>query len=354
MTPTPYAQLSAQSVWRTGGSQRNVSEYQGFWSSKWDLPETTRFSTYGSCFAHHVSRALKEHKLAWVNTEPAPLRTPEALAKAYSYGVYSSRTGQIHSARQLLMWLVLAADPSQCDIIETWEQGGRFYDSLRPTIEPDGFDSKAEVIASRAGTAAAFGQSIRGSDVFILTLGQTEGWENSATGQAYPSCPGTHVGAFDPQAHVFKNYTYPEVKSDLEAALQIMRQMNPRIKLILTVSPVPLIATMSGAHVLAATTYSKSVLRCVAGDLAQGYENVDYFPSYELIASAPSRGLYYEEDMRTVAREGVDLVMTAFFDGLALGAAVDPKTDAIHAQIDELVARDSANTEMGLEVPHGR
>jgi hypothetical protein len=35
--------------------------------------------------------------------------------------------------------------------------------------------------------------------------------------------------------------------------------------------------------------YSKSVLRAMAGHLAQTYADIDYFPSYQL-ASAPARG----------------------------------------------------------------
>ncbi len=353
MTPTPYAQLAAHKFWRTGVSQRNVTEYESFWSSKWELPESAQFSTYGSCFAQHISRALKERKLGWVNAEEAPLRTPEALAKAYNYSVFSSRTGNIYTVRQLLVWLVLANDPTQCDIIETWEQDGRFYDSLRPSIEPDGFGSQAETLASRASTARAFGQSIRASNVFIFTLGMTEGWENAASGQVYPMCPGTTRGVFDAQNHVFKNYTYPEVKEDLEAAVKILRQMNPDIKVLLTVSPVAMTATMSENHVLSANSYSKSVLRSVAGDMAQAHDNVDYFPSYELISSAPSRGLFYDDNMRAVAREGVDLAMEYFFKGLNLGEEVDEQIEAIHAHIDEMIKREEAEElaceEMGLE-----
>ena len=40
--------------------------------------------------------------------------------------------------------------------------------------------------------------------------------------------------------------------------------MNPKARLVLTVSPVPLAATASGSHVLPATIYSKSVLRAAA------------------------------------------------------------------------------------------
>lgn len=356
MTPTPYAQMPAHKFWRTGVSQRSVSEYQSFWSSKWELPENAQFSAYGSCFAQHISRELRERKLRWLNTERAPIRTPEKLTKAYDYGVFSLRTGNIYTARQLLVWMVLANDPTQCALVETWEQDGRFYDSLRPAIEPNGFASEAEVIASRISTARAFAHSILETNVFIFTLGLTEGWENVDTGQVYPICPGTLAGAFDPACHVFKNYQYPEIKQDLDASLQLMQDMNPDIKLLLIVSPVPLTATASEDHVLVASTYSKSVLRSVAGDMTQSHQCVDYFPSYEVITGTPSRGMFYEENMRSVAQEGVDVVMEYFFVGLAVAGRAKPKSEDVEAYIEDALEREKADElvfeEMALEVAH--
>ena len=103
-----------------------------------------------------------------------------------------------------------------------------------------------------------------------------------------------------------------------EAALQIMWQMNPELHILLTVSPVPLVATASGDHVLVATQYSKSVLRAVAGDMARSHAQVDYFPSYEIIAAPPSRATFFEPNMRAIAGDGADLVMRHFFAGLVI------------------------------------
>jgi hypothetical protein len=84
--------------------------------------------------------------------------------------------------------------------------------------------------------------------------------------------------------------------------------------MILTVSPVPLVATAETDHVLTATVYSKSVLRAVAGELAAGDDCVAYFPSYELITGALARGQYFEENMRSVKPEGVAYVMQHFLE----------------------------------------
>ena len=92
-----------------------------------------------------------------------------------------------------------------------------------------------------------------------------------------------------------------------------MQQINPTVRFVLTVSPVPLTATATSSHVLLATTYSKSVLRAVAGSLAERFADVDYFPSYEVVMSHPSRGIYFEQNMRSVTPAGVEAVMAYFF-----------------------------------------
>jgi len=81
---------------------------------------------------------------------------------------------------------------------------------------------------------------------------------------------------------------------------------------LLTVSPVPLIATYEPTHVLTATTYSKSVLRVAAGTLARELDWVDYFPSFEIITGSFNGGAYYQDDAREVTDAGVAHVMRCF------------------------------------------
>lgn len=134
-----------------------------------------------------------------------------------------------------------------------------------------------EARLSRAKTARAFRRAITDADVFVFTLGLTEGWENARTGQPYAMCPGTAAGTCDPALHRFRNYRFDEIRDDLEAAFAAMRGLNPGLRILMTVSPVPLTATASGGHVLLNRIYSKSVLRAVAGDLVAEDESLDYF-----------------------------------------------------------------------------
>jgi hypothetical protein len=44
-----------------------------------------------------------------------------------------------------------------------------------------------------------------------------------------------------------------EIVTDLTEAFELLRTVNPRAKIVLTVSPVPLVATFTSRHVLQAT-----------------------------------------------------------------------------------------------------
>lgn len=317
---TPYSDLPARAFWRTGVAEPGLQGLSDLWAVRWPLPADARFATFGSCFAQHIGRALVARKMNWVDAEPAPGRTPEDIARAFNYGVFSARTGNVYTAAQLRLLVRLATGADDPRLPEVWQDGSRFFDSLRPAIEPGGFASHDEALFSRISMLRAFRRAVEKADVFVFTLGLTEGWEQAGNGQPYAMCPGTVAGRFDAEVHRFKRYRSDEIRAALDQAFALMRRLNPGLRCLLTVSPVPLTATASGQHVLVATTHSKAVLRAVAGEMAAEDDRVDYFPSYEIITGAPARAGLYEANLRSVTKAGVDLVMSHFFAGLNLAA----------------------------------
>ena len=81
----------------------------------------------------------------------------------------------------------------------------------------------------------------------------------------------------------------------------------------------PLVATFENNSVLSSTTYSKSVLRVAAEQVQSNFNNVTYFPSYEIITGPHSRGRYFEDDLREVKEEGVNHVMSVFMNNFCEG-----------------------------------
>lgn len=269
----------------------------------------SRVVTAGSCFAQHVARHLREQGHACFETEPAhPMLSP-AMAEAFSYGIYAARYGNIYTSRQLLqLWRRATGEFVPADDI--WEEDGSWFDPFRPTIQPGGFSSVREYVEDRRQHLAAVRRAFVEMDVFIFTLGLTECWAAREDGAVYPLCPGVAAGRFDADRHAFLNLTVEEVVADLRAFILEVRQLNPGMRVILTVSPVPLAATAESRHVLAATTYSKAVLRIAAEQLCQ-LPDVYYFPAYEIVTAAGRD--YLAADRRTVLEHGVRHVMALFF-----------------------------------------
>ena len=309
----PYERLAPEAFWKNAVAAKSAFDIGGLWKPKFAVTPGMPIVTAGSCFAQHIGKALAKRGYLWHDAEPAPPIIDPESARTYNYGIFSFRTGNIYTTRMLRQWLEQAHGKTE-PMWEIWQDGqGRCFDPLRPTIEPAGFASKEELHEAREVTYAALRRAVKTARVFIFTLGLTESWSNRRTREEYASCPGTAAGSYDSKKHVFVNHRVDAILADLEAALALLRAENPAIKVLLTVSPVPLTATASGQHVLTATSYSKSTLRAVAGMAAQDHDWVDYFPSYEIINTTPFRGMFFEPNMRSVNPNGVDFVMRNFF-----------------------------------------
>lgn len=310
----PYRNLEERAFWAPSVGRVGALEISDLWTPKFHLRRRHKIVTFGSCFAQHIGRALSEREFNWHITERGPVGLSEEQAENFNYGIFSARTGNIYTAslfNQWVRWALGKTKPPR----EIWQSAqGRFYDPFRPNIEPNGFASRAEAEESRALAVDAFHRSIVDADCIVFTLGLTESWHNSKPNYEYPMCPGTVAGKFDPKTHVFQNQSFQEIIEKLRVTLRLIKKANPKVKVLLTVSPVPLTATKSGRHVLVATTQSKSILRAVAGQLSEEIAFVDYFPSYEIISSAPFQGQFYERNQREVTPEGVAHVMKTFFD----------------------------------------
>jgi GSCFA family len=312
----PYSIQPKKSFWRSAVGDLQPTQISGLWQPKFSMQKHESIATLGSCFAQHISRALIDSGYTWFNSEPAPRRFPEKLKMEFNYDVFSARVGNIYTTALLKQWVFWAFN-IQSPPDEVWEMNGRYYDPFRPNIQPNGFVSTDEVLATRNQTIVALRQMFENCRTFVYTLGLTEAWVNTENGIVYPMCPGTVAGVFDENCHSFKNYRYNEVFLDLQEVIRVVKENNPKINFLLTVSPVPLTATATADHVLVATVYSKSTLRAVAGDMASAREDTDYFPSFEMISSFPFKGQFYESNMRSVSKVGVSFVMKNFISQLA-------------------------------------
>lgn len=309
MTRSPYSDLPQHAFWRGGvvGASPFPSD---IYRPKFEVTKNTKVFTAGSCFAQHVGAAMKAAGISVIDAEPARRGLPPETAKRFGYGVYSARFGNLYTVKQFRQLVEEVAGHTPA--LPVWEKDGRFWDAQRPGVEPDGLSTPEIVAEMRVQHLAAVAKALQEADVIVFTLGLTEAWEHTATGTVYPTAPGTIAGTYDPDVFHFANYGVADIIEDFSALEEALSSLNPDLKWLLTVSPVPLAATASGQHVLPATVRSKSVLRVVCDMLAESSDRIDYFPSYELVTSPSHPQSVFADDLRSVKPAIVAQIMQTF------------------------------------------
>jgi hypothetical protein len=305
----PYTKKAGRNFWRRSVSGRGPTEVDPVSTPSFHIFPSDKIATAGSCFAQHIATHLKTSGFNYFVVEEKSAAPDIRLTHG---GVFSARYGNIYTVRQFLQ-LFERAYGLRAPIDRSWIcSDGRFIDPFRPRIQDLGYASEAELLADQDIHLDAVRAVFEQSDVIIFTLGLTEAWISTVDGMVVPLAPGTVDVPGKSDQYAFHNFDPSEMEVDLAKLIGNIRTVNPACKVLLTVSPVSLVATYEDSHVLSATSYSKAALRVTAEMIKRSHSNVDYFPSYEMITGPQARSSFFEEDLREVRPEGVAHVMSLF------------------------------------------
>ena len=259
------------------------------------IDENTTVSSAGSCFAQNIGKHLIKENYSF-------LQTKLCNDPFQSFGL-----GNIYTTRQLYQWLEF------CNSNRIWSKDtffkdaeGQFLDYLIPKNRP--VSSLRVINENRNNVALEFISTLKKSNVFIFTCGLTECCKTMSE-EILAIAPGTLFGSYDPNIHQFINLNYLDIRDELKKIEKEIAKINPEIKFIYTVSPVPLTATSGEEHVLVANNFSKSTLRAAVGDHVSSSANAFYFPSYELITHNTLRDWRFEKNLRNVSEDGINFVL---------------------------------------------
>lgn len=345
----PYRGLPDQQFWRKDKGISDGSQLDPVSDPPFRIAPDERIVTAGSCFAQHVATYMSEAGFNHLITEQAHPLVPAALAKQFNYGMFSARYGNIYTARQLRQLFERAYGTfTPLDVSWCAPKGHGVVDPFRPQIQPEGYLSQRELEADRAFHFRCIREAVENMDVFVFTLGLTEAWADTRDGAVFPLAPGVAGGTYDPDRVQFVNFDENETYEDLRAALDFIRGKRPDVRIVLTVSPVPLNATYENRHVLVSTAWSKAVLRIVAERAAREVPDCVYFPSFEIITSPHVRGQYFGADCREVTRDGVNHVMRLFLRHFTKAAGNDAGL-ALPDKATDQAARHHAEMEKKIE-----
>ncbi len=350
MAVSPYDGLDDRAYWRTAVASRAPGRLRALYEPRFSISREMAVFTAGSCFAHHVHRALKSAGYNVIEGEPAPEGISANVAARFFYGTFSARYGNIYNPRQFLQLLQEAAgqfSPGH----PIWHRDGRFYDAFRPNVDPGGYASAEAVKMARADHLRAVTDGIKRAEVLVFTLGLTETWQDRASGAVYPSAPGVIADAPSAADIGFLSFGHDEIAADVRAIFAHVRELNANVKLLLTVAPGPLVATAGGGHVLIASSAGKAVLRAAVDTLMRSDSGIDYFPSYEIITNPAAKGAFYAANLRDPTPKGVTVVMRQFMAAYAGGTA-GPHSRAVKTPASRLGAMEDDNLVICEELMH--
>jgi GSCFA family len=176
------------------------------------------------------------------------------------------------------------------------------------------------------GKRDRYDRHLREAGAFVFTFGLAEVWQDRETGGVF--WRGIPEKIFDADRHVFRLTTVEENEQNIVRLVELIRSVNPDAPIVLTLSPVPLMATFRGQSCVTADAVSKSVLRVAVDLVAQRrLPGVWYWPSFEVVRWAgghlpyPAYGVP-DRRARHVTRYLVAEIIDAFVEAFYTPAAV--------------------------------
>jgi tetratricopeptide (TPR) repeat protein len=136
----------------------------------------------------------------------------------------------------------------------------------------------------RKTTREEIAARLAAADFVIYTLGVAPAFFERATGEFVPHQAEDFRQFRFLADHEYRTSTVEQNVANLRAIHELLQRVRPGVRLVLTVSPVPLGATFEMASGVVAACVSKSVLRAAAHEFLKGAgAEVSYWPSYEMV-----------------------------------------------------------------------
>ncbi len=275
--------------------------YPASYEPKVSISPEDRVFCLGSCFARNVEEHLIYRDVAVLSKQ---LCNPRSEWAARPNGIVNKFTTQ--SMLNEVRWLEGGAPDAAALMVE--DRSGWIDLQLSSGCVPLRLE---RTIERREYLTQDYFSRIQQADLVILTLGLNEVWFDRTTDTHLNVAPSVHVVAANPGRFELCITTADENLAALTELRHRLLRLRPGLKFVVSVSPVPLDISFTGEDPVVANSRSKSVLRAAADTFAASYDDVDYFPSYEMITMAP-RALAFAPDCRHVADRAVSAVIDRF------------------------------------------
>jgi hypothetical protein len=284
-------------------------------AAKLKLNASDRVFCMGSCFARNIEEALLYRGVKVLSKRIVAPEAPNRVNGIVNKFTTASMLNEV-------TWALSGGD-GEASLIEA---GDGWVDlQLSPGLSPC---AHARAIERRRYFERDYFARLKAADVIILTLGLIETWRDEAAGIWQNAAPPFFAAKQQPDRFSFHVTDVAQNVAWLKELRARITTIRPDAKYIVTVSPVPLQATFTGVDVFVANMRSKSTLRAAASAFADAYEDVDYFPSYEMVMGAGERAFAAD---RVHVRDPIVQKVIADFCGRYLPTLPQPDANFIEA-----------------------
>jgi hypothetical protein len=264
---------------------------------KFSVSYDTKILSIGSCFAVEIAGRFLKQKF---NIQINPF--------GITYNPFSIVNG--------LMRLLNEASYSDSELFfqnELWNS----FDHHSDFSNPDK-GKTLEAINQHFAAASAF---LKEADVLIITLGSAFYYELKSTGTIVNNCHKLPDKMFEQKLD-----SVSEIVKSVANVFQKLLDKNPKLKIILSVSPVRYMKYGAVENQL-----SKSNLIVACHELKKQFDGVYYFPAYELMMDDLRDYRFYAEDMIHPNNQAVEYIAQKFQN-----AVVDPACFETMKKIDAI------------------
>lgn len=257
----------------------------------------SRICMLGSCFAENIGQRLKYYRFRTELNPCGIVYNPMSVANVLRLLLAKYRfTGKdlLHNADK---WVSLY-------------HHGSFS---APTKE-----LCLERINERLGRAA---DGFEETDLLLMTFGTAWVYRYKERGMIVANCHRFPAGDFERFC-----LTPEEIVDIYRPLIRQLREVNPKLRIIFTVSPIR--HWKDGAH---GNQLSKAVLLLAIDKLVQEFPDVYYFPSYEIVMDELRDYRFYGEDMLHISSLAVEYIWEKF-----KGAWISPAIEPLMKRVDKL------------------
>lgn len=248
-----------------------------FQESPFTFSYNDTFCLIGSCFAVNMYQRLIDNKFHAISNPFGTIFNPASLQKLITHAV----NGTIDEQHFL--------------------KGSSFYFhyDFHSEIRAHSYASLKALIHQKQSELL---NKIKNQAVVVISLGTAWVYKLKATDKVVANCHKV------PQQHFSKTLLEPgEIIQSLDAIINALKQINPELRFIFTLSPV-----RHAKDTLQYNSVSKSVLRYSIYKMLKTMHHADYFPSYELMMDELRDYRFYDTDMLHPSPLAIEIIWNRF------------------------------------------